>query len=161
MTLAILLFIGGGSASAQSLKPWGGKATPALELGDLDGRKTSLTDFRSKVVLVNFWATWCEPCRDEMPSMQRLRQRFDGKQFAVIAVNVGESEARIGEFLQKLPLDFVILRDHSSAAMKAWGVRGLPASFIVGRDGRVRFSRIGELNWDDDKLAATVERLLR
>jgi peroxiredoxin len=159
--LTMLLCVGAGVVSAQTLKPWGGKATPALELADPEGRKYRLADFRGQVVLVNFWATWCEPCRDEMPSMQRLKRRFDGKPFAVVAVNVGESEARIGEFLQKLPLDFVILRDHSSAAMKAWGARGLPASFIVGRDGRVRYSHIGELNWDDPKLAATVEGLLR
>ncbi|NBR26999.1 MAG: TlpA family protein disulfide reductase [Betaproteobacteria bacterium] len=159
--LAILLCAGAGVVSAQTLKPWGGKATPVIELADPEGRKYRLADFRGQVVLVNFWATWCEPCRDEMPSMQRLKRRFDGRPFAVVAVNVGESEARIGEFLQKLPLDFVILRDHSSAAMKAWGARGLPASFIVGRDGRVRYSHIGELNWDDPRLAATVEGLLR
>ena len=159
--LLAVIFTTNGTAAAQALKPWNGGAAPVLDLADLEGRNYRLADFRGKVVLVNFWATWCEPCRDEMPSMQRLKHRFDGKPFAVVAVNVGESEARIGEFLQKLPLDFVILRDHSSAAMKAWGVRGLPASFIVGRDGRVRYSHIGELNWDDDKLAATVERLLR
>ena len=156
-----LLCVECGIASAQSLKPWGNGATPALDLADPGGQKHRLADFRGKVVLVNFWATWCEPCRDEMPSMQRLQRRFEGKPFVVIAVNVGESEARIGEFLQKLPLDFLILRDHSSAAMKAWGVRGLPASFVVGRDGRIRYSYIGELNWDDEKLAATVEHLLR
>jgi thiol-disulfide isomerase/thioredoxin len=148
-------------AQAGELKPWSGGRTPALVLKDLQGAPHDLAQYRGKVVLVNFWATWCEPCRDEMPSMQRLQRRFEGKPFVVIAVNVGESEARIGEFLQKLPLDFLILRDHSSAAMKAWGVRGLPASFVVGRDGRIRYSHIGELNWDDEKLAATVERLLR
>lgn len=157
----IFLSIVGSAAAAQALKPWSGAATPALDLADPGGQRHRLADFRGKVVLVNFWATWCEPCRDEMPSMQRLWRRLDGKPFVVIAVNVGESEARIGDFLQKLPLDFLILRDHSSAAMKAWGVRGLPASFVVGRDGRVRYSHTGELNWDDDRIVATVERLLR
>ena len=161
LILIILSCAGASGVPAQPLKAWGGKATPALELSDVEGRKFRLADFRGQVVLVNFWATWCEPCRDEMPSMQRLKRRFDGRPFAVVAVNVGESEARIGDFLRKQPVDFVMLRDHSSTAMRAWGVRGLPASFIVGRDGRVRYSHTGELNWDDPKLAATVESLLR
>ncbi len=144
---------------AQELKSWNGGATPALELADLSGRRHRLTDYRGKVVLVNYWATWCEPCREEMPSMQRLKSRFSGKPFVVLAVNVGESEARIAEFLQKLPLDFTILRDHSSAAMKEWRVRGLPASFIVGADGRIRYAHTGELNWDDEKLISTLARL--
>ena len=156
-----LLLAASGSVSAQSLKPWSGGATPALELADLDGRMRRLADYRGKVVLVNFWATWCEPCRDEMPSMQRLKRRFADKPFVVLAVNVGESEARIGEFLQKLPLDFTFLRDHSSAVMKGWGVKGLPASFVLGPDGRIRYSHTGDLNWDDEKLINTLTRLFR
>ena len=134
LALAVLL-PAAGVASAQDLKPWSGGATPPLELADLDGRVQRLADYRGKVVLINFWATWCEPCRDEMPSLQRLQKRFAGKPFVVLAVNVGESEARIGEFLQKLPLDFTFLRDHSSAAMKAWRVQGAAGEFC-GRAGR-------------------------
>jgi thiol-disulfide isomerase/thioredoxin len=160
LLLAVLL-AASAMASAQALKPWGGGAAPALELADLNGLKHRLADYRGKVVLINFWATWCEPCRDEMPSMQRLKNRFADKPFIVLAVNIGESEVRIGEFLQKLPLDFTVLRDHSSAAMKAWRVRGLPASFVVGPDGRIRYSHIGELNWDDEKLVSTLARLFR
>lgn len=93
--------------------------------------------------------------------MQRLKKRLAGRPFVVLAVNVGEGETRIGEFLQKEPFDFVFLRDHSSAAMKAWRVRALPASFLVGADGRVRYSRTGELNWDAPALLPLIERLLR
>ena len=127
----------------------------------MGGLKHRLADYRGKVVLVNFWATWCEPCRDEMPSMQRLKNRLSGKPFVVLAVNVGEGEARIGEFLQKLPLDFTFLRDHSSAVMKAWRVKVLPASFVLGPDSRIRYSQIGELNWDDEKVVAMLSRLMR
>ena len=96
------------------------RRTPPLELADLDGRVHRLADYRGKVVLMNFWATWCEPCRDEMPSLQRLQANaLPASRSSVLAVNVGEPEARIAEFLQKLPLDFPFLRDHSSAAMKA------------------------------------------
>jgi thiol-disulfide isomerase/thioredoxin len=160
LLLAVLL-AASSIASAQALNTWRGGATPALELADLNGQKHRLADYRGKVVLINFWATWCEPCRDEMPSMQRLKNRFADRPFIVLAVNVGESEVRIDDFLQKLPLDFTILRDHSSAAMKAWRVKALPASFVVGQDGRVRYSHIGELNWDDEKLINTLTRMFR
>lgn len=158
--LAALL--AGGPAGAQALKSWNGAATPALDLPDLDGKQHRLAGYRGRVLLVNFWATWCEPCRDEMPAMQRLRQRFADKPFTVVAVNAGESAARIHEYLtkEKVALDFVFLRDHSGAAMKAWRVRGLPASFILGADGRILYSQLGELNWDDERLVAQIARLL-
>ncbi len=164
---AITVLLGGvllmvsGVINAQLLKPWSGGTLPPIELADLEGLKHRLADYRGKVVLVNFWATWCEPCREEMPSMQRLKKRLAGRPFEVLAVNVGEGEARIGEFLQREPLDFVFLRDHSSAVMKAWRVRALPASFLVGIDGRVRYSRIGELNWDEPALMSLLESLMR
>jgi thiol-disulfide isomerase/thioredoxin len=112
-------------------------------------------------VLINFWATWCEPCRDEMPSMQRLKHKLAGKPFVVLAVNVGEFEARIEDFLRKLSLDFTVLRDHSSATMKAWRVKGLPASFVIGPDGRIRYSFTGEFEWTDDKVVKALTDLMR
>ena len=93
--------------------------------------------------------------------MQRLKNKLGDKSFTVLAVNVGESEARIADFLQKLPLDFTIVRDHSSAAMKAWRVRGLPASFVVGPDGRIRYSFTGEFEWEDDKVVKALSGLMR
>src|SRR5467141_2437482 len=78
-------------AHAQALRPWSGGSAPPLELQDLDGAAHRLADYRGKTVLVNFWATWCAPCREEMPSIERLRRTLDGKPFAVLAVNVGES----------------------------------------------------------------------
>ena len=159
----LLLVVGllAGPAVAKDLLVWRGGTTPALELKDLNGNTYRLSDHRGKVVLINFWATWCEPCRDEMPSIQRLKNKLDAKSFAVLAVNVGESEARIADFLQKLPLDFTIVRDHSSAVMKAWRVRGLPASFIVGSDGRIRYSFTGEFEWDDEKVVKVLTTLMR
>lgn len=157
--LAVCLAAGTG-VHAQALKPWSGGATPALELNDLAGKKHRLAGYRGRVVLVNFWATWCEPCREEMPSMQRLQARFTGRPFAVLTVNVGEGEARIQEFLDKTALQLTVLRDHSSVAMKAWRARALPASYVVGADGRVRYSHLGELNWDDEGLIALLAREL-
>ena len=157
--LVVCLTLGAG-ANAQTLNPWSGGATPPLVLNDLAGKPHRLADYRGRIVLVNFWATWCEPCREEMPAMQRLEKRFAGRPFTILAVNVGEGEARIQEFLERSALQLTVLRDHSSVAMKAWRARGLPASYVVGGDGRVRYSHTGELNWDDERLIALLAREL-
>jgi thiol-disulfide isomerase/thioredoxin len=136
---------------------------PALELRDLAGRLHRLRDYRGQVVLVNFWATWCEPCRDEMPSIERLRQRMNaaGKErFVVLAVNQAEGEARVAGFLQKHPLDFAVLLDPFSEAWRAWKPGLLPASYLIGADGRVRYRVLGELDWSGAEAEAIVTRLL-
>ncbi len=145
---------------AQQLKPWNGGATPALALRDLDGRLHRLEDYRGKVVLINFWATWCEPCREEMPSMNKLRALLAGRPFAVLAVNLAESEPRIRRFLEQLPLDFPVLLDRDSAAAKAWRARFLPASFVVGPDGRIRYAVLGEMDWTGERVRDAINALL-
>ena len=103
--LAVVLLFVAALSQAQQLKPWTAGAAPPLALQDLEGRPHRLEDYRGKVVLVNFWATWCEPCREEMPSMNKLRASLAGRPFAVLAVNLGESEARIRRFMEQAPLD--------------------------------------------------------
>jgi peroxiredoxin len=147
------------AAGAGELKVWRGGRAPALALRDIDGKAHDLATHRGQVVLVNFWATWCEPCRDEMPAIQRLRQKLAGKPFTVLAVNVDEPESRIRNFLAKMPLDFPVLVDDGKVATRAWGVRVLPASFIVGRDGRIRYSLTGDLAWDHDSVVSLLAEL--
>lgn len=159
--LAAVLVLITGSAVAKELKPWNGGGMPPLELKDLSGSAHRLADYRGKVVLINFWATWCEPCRDEMPSIQQLKSKLAGKPFVVLAVNVAESEVRIADFLRQLPLDLTVLHDRNSEAMKAWRVKVLPASFVVAPDGRIRYSYIGEFEWADDKVVKTLLDLMR
>ena len=137
----------------------GGKTAPAVTFISIKGEKIATADLRGKVVLVNFWATWCEPCRDEMPSIQRLRDRLAGKPFVVLAVNLDEPESRIRNFLSKMPLDFPILVDQEKVATTAWKVRTLPTSFIIGRDGRIRYSLTGELAWDHDSVVNLLAEL--
>src|SRR5262245_8237378 len=91
-----------GSVHAESLRPWSGGATPALELAEPNGKVHRLADYRGTTVLVNFWATWCAPCRAEMPSMERLRREMEGRPFAILAVNVGEGPRVASEFAEKL-----------------------------------------------------------
>lgn len=140
------------------LKEWSGGPTPALDLTGLDGRRFRLDDLRGKVVLVNFWATWCDPCRDEMPSIERLEQRLSSRPFVALAVNLDEPEARIRRFLSQTRLNLVVLLDPGRKAAKAWNARILPASFVVGPDGAIRYSVVGEVDWTDghtvDRIAA-------
>jgi len=158
--LALLLSFCTSLAAAQQLRPWGGGETPPLALQDLEGRPHALEDYRGKVVLINFWATWCEPCRAEMPSINRLRTTLAGQPFAVLAVNLAESEPRIRRFMDQVPLDFPVLLDRDSAVAKAWRTRVLPASFLVGPDGRIRYSVIGEYDWTQDGARKAIFSLL-
>jgi thiol-disulfide isomerase/thioredoxin len=157
---AALLFCAAGLATAAELKAWSGGSTPPLILKDLKGETHDLRKYAGSVVLINFWATWCEPCRDEMPAMRQLKAHLAGKPFVVLAVNVAESENRIADFLTKMPLDFTILQDRNSEALRAWKVKGLPASFIVGPDGAIRYSLIGEYPWADDSTTRLFTRLM-
>jgi peroxiredoxin len=155
---ALVLFAAG--ASAGELRPWTGGAAPALALTGLDGRSYDLGAYRGRVVLVNFWATWCEPCREEMPAMNALRRSLAGRPFEVLAVNLGEPESRIRRFLEAMPLDFPVLLDRDMAAAKAWQARILPASFVVGPDGHIRYSALGALDWNEERTRRRVVELL-
>jgi thiol-disulfide isomerase/thioredoxin len=158
---ALLLLLVILPAQAQELKPWPGVITPALSLADLEGKPHKLADYRGKVVLVNFWATWCVPCREEMPSIERLRASLDGRPFAVLAVNLAEPESRIRKFLEAVPVSFPVLLDKNAQAAKAWQARVLPATFIVGPDGVVRYQYFGELDWSKPEVRETILALLR
>jgi len=146
--------------SAQALKPWSGGATPALELTDVDGKVHRLADYRGKAVLVNFWATWCGPCREEMPSMEALRVAMQGKPFVVLAVNVGEGAPAARGFGEKMSLGFPLLLDRDTSTTRAWSARVLPASFVVGPDGRIRYSHFGAIDWASAEVRATIQRLI-
>jgi peroxiredoxin len=158
--LGLALAIAASLVGAQELRPWSGGGTPPLALQDLDGRPHRLEDYRGKVVLVNFWATWCVPCREEMPSINSLRASLAGRLFEVLAVNLAEPEPRIRRFMEQVPLDFTVLLDRDTAVAKAWQARILPASFVVGADGRIRYSVLGEINWTEERVRKAIHALL-
>ena len=142
------------------LKPWSGGETPALELTDVTGTRHRLQDYRGKVVLLNFWATWCAPCREEMPSIGMLKKKLAGRPFVVLAVNVDEPESRVNNYLAQLPLDFPTLLDPGGRTSKAWKVRILPASFLIAPNGRIRYTITGELDWANEHVLRIVTELL-
>lgn len=152
--------LGAGAAQGGELKPWTGGATPALELRDPAGKLHKLADYRGKVVVVNFWATWCPPCREEMPSMQALRTELAGKGFEVLAVNLMESEEKIAAFRDSELIDLPVLMDRDGAAAKRWKVSMLPVSYIIDRKGAIRYQLVGEATWTGPKVAPLIERLL-
>ena len=148
------------TATEPPLRPWTASATPPLALQDLAGGKVDLHSLQGRVVVVNFWATWCEPCTAEMPALQRLQERMRGKPFDVLAVNYGESAAKVDGFLRKSGLALHVLLDPDKRAADAWSAKGLPMTFVVDRGGRVRFWVFGERDWSRGDSLAAIEKLV-
>jgi peroxiredoxin len=121
---------------------------PAFALRDIDGKMHRLSDYRGKLVILNFWATWCPPCRDEMPSMERARQKSQGDNIVILAVNVGEDEATIFEFTGSYPVEFPLLMDNAGQTVKRYPVTGLPTTYIIDPRGKVSHRAIGSREWD-------------
>jgi thiol-disulfide isomerase/thioredoxin len=159
--LAALLFTGlAAQASAGELQRWSGSpAAPPIDLLRVDGTPLRLAELRGKIVLVTFWATWCEPCVTELPSLQKLRDRL-GERFEVLAVNYKEGPARIEPYVQELALTFPVVRDTDGAVANAWGARIFPSSYVVDRDGSIRYVLTGGADWTDPKLLNTIRALL-
>ena len=119
-----------------------------------------LRELRGKVVVLNFWATWCEPCRDEMPSLQRLRAKMSGQPVEVLTVNYGEFPQRIEPFMKKQNIDLPVLLDTQKEAAKDWNAGGLPITFIVDRNGQARYWVFGERDWSEGEPLRLVESLV-
>jgi thiol-disulfide isomerase/thioredoxin len=139
----------------------GAKPAPDLTLDIAEGGKVRLADLRGKVVVVNFWASWCPPCKREMPSLERLRQLMKGERFEIVAVNAGEDEDQIALFRAGMdpPLTFRLALDLKAEAMKAFAVAGLPTTFVIDREGRIAYRAMGGRQFDDDGIVATLKAL--
>lgn len=135
--------------------------TPPLVLPDLGGREQKLSAWRGSVVIVSFWATWCEPCRDELPVLSTMAKRHREEGLRLIAVNVGEAPAKISAFLKKTPINGTVLHDRNSNASKKWDAAALPANYLVDRAGAIRYWHLGELDWKSHAVGGVVTRMLR
>lgn len=160
MALLPLLLLTGRANAGFELKPWTGGPTPALALQDAAGRKMNLADYRGKVVLVNFWATWCAPCVAELPAMQKLRDKLAAAGFEVLAVNYKETTKKVDDFLVRRPLDLPIPRDADGAAAIAWSVRTFPTSFVIDTEGKIRYWVLGEVDWLSPSVEGKIRALL-
>jgi thiol-disulfide isomerase/thioredoxin len=139
--------------------------TPPIELNNLAGQSVDLNKLKGKVVLVNFWASWCEPCREEFEELIHLQERYGQKGFKVLAINLAEMKPRITQFLKGNSIQenaLEILLDRNSVTYKNWKARGLPTTFLVGRTGRIEGVWVGSIdNADNDDLKGKIESLLR
>lgn len=137
-------------------------AAPRLRLESLRGKEVDLAAMKGRVVVVNFWATWCPPCIEEMPTMQRLWQDLHWVGLEVLAVNTGESADTIESFMQVFEpeLEFPILLDPDGEAFEAWGIRGLPKTFIVDKRGRVIYEAEGGRDMGSEHIRGRLRMLL-
>jgi thiol-disulfide isomerase/thioredoxin len=159
LAAALLAGLAAAWAAGGTIKPWSGGATPPLSLRDVEGREHKLADYKGKVIILNFWATWCDPCREEMPSMQRLQDKLAGK-LVILAVDYGEGPPRIKDFLSKVPVRFTVLLDRDTSAASAWKVKVLPTTLVIGPDQSVRFVAVGDIGWDTQAIEEQIRKLL-
>lgn len=133
-------------------------ARPNIDLEEYSGGRLKMKEYDGKKVLVNFWASWCEPCVVEIPSMMRLRKKMGGN-LEIITVNIGETKDQIKEFKERANFDFPIGIDKDGGVMKDWGVFVFPTNFIVGKDGKIIYKYTGSLEWDDERIVETLKAI--
>jgi thiol-disulfide isomerase/thioredoxin len=135
---------------------------PDFTLADMDEETHSFSDLRGKVVLLNFWATWCPPCRREMPSMERLYQKLSGENFTVIAVNQMETPDHVFAYTGQLEVDptFTILFDKDSTVSNNYRVNGLPTTYLIDKQGNIRFRAIGGREFDHPDVEEQIMQLM-
>ncbi|MFI5256255.1 MAG: TlpA family protein disulfide reductase [Gemmatimonadales bacterium] len=141
-----------------------GSPAPAIVASTLDAprREKTLADYRHRVILLNIWATWCEPCRVEMPSIEKLYTEFGPRGLAVVSVSVDDpgSEDRIRDFVKEYGITFEVLHDPAQRTKTNYQVTGFPETFIIGREGTIRKKFIGAADWSSDANRALISELL-
>ena len=170
LRVALMCLISAAPCLGAELKPWRGGPTPGLELRDLDGRGHRLADYRGKVVLVNFWATWCAPCVKEMPALQRLHENLAPQGLRIVAVSVdpapspltppGPFGISVRDFVERFGLTFTVLHDPTGRIQRVYQSPGLPSTYIIDRMGRIRKKVVGAAAWDEPRFADEIRRLL-
>lgn len=149
------------AAGAQRLAWPRQRATPALVLSTLEDTTWRLSEQRGQALLLNFWASWCEPCRTEMPALEGVQARHADAGLTVLAVNVREHPGTVQRFIQSTGLSLPVLRDADGSAAKACGVRIYPSTLAIGRDGRARFTVVGEPDWSGPQARRWLAELLQ
>ncbi|TNF99126.1 MAG: TlpA family protein disulfide reductase [Gammaproteobacteria bacterium] len=160
--IVFCLLVMASSVHGSALSPFkGNPSSPPLKLSDLTGQMHDLLNYSDKVVLINFWATWCPPCVKELPSLQRLQSHYQGQKFAVLTVDVGEDKATIDQFLNSIdPVQLTVLLDQEAKAHNDWKVYVFPTSFLIDRNGAIRYGAVGALEWDDPAVTSIIDKLL-
>jgi cytochrome c biogenesis protein CcmG, thiol:disulfide interchange protein DsbE len=137
-----------------------GDSAPAFAITASNGKTITAADFGGKVLVLNFWATWCPPCVDEMPSLNELAKRFEGKGLVVLAVSEDKDENAYRQFLNRLRISFPTARDPDQKAKQDYGTVQIPETYIINAQGKVVDKIISAVNWTDDKMVNHVQSLL-
>lgn len=136
------------------------KQAPEVSLSDSQGRHLNTRSLHGKVILLNFWATWCPPCVEEIPSLNRLKTHYEGRDLRIVSVDYRETEQEMQAFLKDIPVDFPVLMDRDGLTSLAWQVFSFPSSFIIDRQGRIRYSANRAINWDNQEVVQVIDALL-
>lgn len=147
------------TALKMSRLPAGSQALP-FELTALDGKVVKLSDLAGKVVLVNFWATWCGPCKEEMPSLARLQQQLDPKKFILLTVTTDLQRQGIAQFLSHAGVTLPVLFDEDQEVSRSFMVRGLPTTVVINRDGTILGRAVGPRAWDSSEAVAMIRQAM-
>jgi len=152
--VSVLCFFCGGQGARVGLP------APPLTLKRIGGGDIDLAGLKGKVVLVNFWATWCEPCRAEMPEFEKLYRKMEGKPFELLAVSVDEKDTKVKEMAKKMNLSFPILLDDREKTARRWGTIMFPETYLIGPDGMVVEKVIGAKDWTSEEIVKKLEKLM-
>jgi thiol-disulfide isomerase/thioredoxin len=159
-TILVSAPVAAAGAEDTALSPVAGTPmAPDFELQGPKGRDYRLSELLGQPLIVNFWATWCPPCRAEMPAMQRAWEQVRDEGIGVIAINVGEDAGTIETFLEQVPVSFPVPMDTDSSVTQSWPLKGLPTTFVLAPDGRLIYQAAGERAWDDPALLDRVRAL--
>ncbi len=152
--------------TAEAPSPWGidelvGKKAPDFTLKNLNDKPVSLSSLKGNAVLISFWATWCPPCRDEMPSLNRLYRDKRDKGLVVVAISTDRGVSPVKDFLRKTPVDFPVLMDSGNRVTRQFKVFSLPTTFLLDRNGAIVEKYLGEEEWDSAKIRDKIDAVLR
>jgi len=142
------------------LAPYEEADSPGFSLADLKGKTHSLPDYQGKVILVNFWASWCPPCIYEMPELTRLKQQLADKPFDILAINVGEKKYKVRKFTKLINFELPVLLDTHNDTFKSWGVKTLPTSFLIDANGQIRYRVRGNPGWEHENTLSVIDKLM-
>jgi thiol-disulfide isomerase/thioredoxin len=158
---------GVGSETDRLLKDMGIAKVPQItipveiNLKDMHGSMVRFSDFRGKIVFLNFWTTWCPPCREEMPAMEKLHQRLKGGDFVMVGINLQEPASLVRAFFKKFKLTFISLLDSDGAVGRTFGIRSIPTTLILDKEGAIMGAALGARKWDSRKAIALFEHLIK
>ena len=164
LLVSVFLFScsGGNTKSGGSAKPVEKKPAPSISVISLDGQQLTLESLKGKVVLLNFWATWCPPCREEIPSMMKLNKFMIGKPFQMVCVSVDEGGKKaVSDFFKNTGFSLPAYTDPTGQAPKTYGLTGVPETFLIDKNGIIVKKVIGPKDWNSPEAVALIEELLK